>query len=118
VGLHGSATLRSPESGLTAQLAFGFSNLYTSEYELWGSEGSLLCDRAFAKPPTLAPHVRIARQGESTDYTLVPDDHFVRICEEFATCIRDGAFEKHWQEAYDQSRVLTELEHIARKTYI
>lgn len=118
VGLYGSATLRSAETGITAQLAFGFRNFYRSDYELWGTGGCLYVDRAYAKPATLAPRVRISRQDEITEYVLKPDDHFIKICSEFAACIRSGAYDKHYADVEDQSRVLTSLEQLARKTYV
>jgi NDP-hexose-3-ketoreductase len=116
VSLYGAASLRSA-GGLTAQLGFGFCNFYQCTYELWGSKGSLLCDRAFTAPPTFSPKVRIATQGETTEYTLAPDNHFVNIVLEFARCIRNRDFTAHHETMYHQSRLLTALEQTAQVTY-
>lgn len=118
VSLYGAASLRSASTGLTAQVAFGFANFYQCNYELWGSKGLLYCERAFTAPPGFTPRVRIATAGESTEYALAPDNHFVNICNEFARCIRDRAFDAHHEQIYHQSRLLTELADRAKVNHV
>lgn len=114
VCLYGSASLRHPVTGLAAQIAFGFDNYYQCSYELWGSKGKITVERAFTPPPDLAPTVKLERQGELQTVQLKPDNHFYNILDEFAQCIRNGAYQKHRNDLFHQSRLLTEMEQRAK----
>ena len=52
--LWGSAFLAAP-SGLGASIAFGFDNFYQCRYELWGSNGKLVAERAYTPSPAFSP---------------------------------------------------------------
>jgi NDP-hexose-3-ketoreductase len=57
VDTSGSALIEFPNGN--ALLAFGFDQLYQNTYTVWGSKGILRTNRAYAIPPTLAPHVEL-----------------------------------------------------------
>jgi NDP-hexose-3-ketoreductase len=70
--------------GVGAHLAFGFVHGYHSRYELWGSEGRLVLDRAFTPPADLAPVVRVERPGRIETHELAPDDQVGNTVRAFA----------------------------------
>jgi NDP-hexose-3-ketoreductase len=90
VDLAGNALLVN-DSGVTAQLSFGFRHHYRNTYELWGSTGRIVLDRAYTPPADWAPTVRIERPDGVEELTLPPDDHFAGIAASFARAVRAGA---------------------------
>lgn len=77
--------------GMTAHLAFGFEHGYRSAYELLGSRGRLVLERAFTPPASLRPVVRIERQDHVEEITLPACDQRREVVEAFAAAIRAGA---------------------------
>ncbi|TYK52737.1 Gfo/Idh/MocA family oxidoreductase [Actinomadura decatromicini] len=90
VDLEGAALLHTP-AGVPAHLSFGFRSSYRSMYEIWGSEGRIVLERAFTPPPTLNPTLRVVRQDHAEEITLPPDDQFAQLVRAFARGVRDGA---------------------------
>ncbi|TYB45401.1 Gfo/Idh/MocA family protein [Actinomadura chibensis] len=90
VDLEGAALLHTP-GGVPAHLSFGFRSSYRSMYEIWGSEGRIVLERAFTPPPTLNPTLRVVRQDHAEEITLPPDDQFAQLVRAFARAVRDGA---------------------------
>ncbi|GIG92123.1 Gfo/Idh/MocA family protein [Plantactinospora endophytica] len=87
--LSGSVLLHTAE-GVPAQLRFGMEHAYQSSYELVGSTGRLLLDRAFTPPPSLAPVVRIDRQDHREEITLPADDQFRNVVVLFTGAVATG----------------------------
>lgn len=110
VCLYGSAALIHPVTGQASQISFGFDNYYKCNYELWGSKGSLVVDRAFTPPPNFSPLVKVNLPGNPQDIRLPIDNHFLNIVSEFGRCILESDFLKHQEDIYHQSRLLTDLE--------
>jgi dTDP-3,4-didehydro-2,6-dideoxy-alpha-D-glucose 3-reductase len=90
VDVAGSALLAS-EAGVTAQLCFGFQHHYRNTYELWGSAGRIVLDRAYTPPNDWAPTIRIERPDGVRELTLPPDDQFRAVTASFARAVRAGA---------------------------
>lgn len=90
VDVAGAALLAAPDRR-TAQVAFGFENAYRSAYEVWGSTGRLVVERAFTPPAGFAPTATLTTAGGSRPVDLPPDDQFARIADSFATAVRAGA---------------------------
>ncbi|WP_031470142.1 Gfo/Idh/MocA family protein [Sciscionella sediminilitoris] len=86
----GNIQLHTP-TGIPAQLQFGMEHAYRSSYELIGSTGRLLLDRAFTPPPSLPPVVRIFQQDHYHELTLPADDQFRKVAALFATAVSSGA---------------------------
>ena len=118
VCIHGSALLYSPTTGLNSMIAFGFDNYYQCNYELWGNNGIILCERSFTPPPGYEPTVLISLADGVKRHTLPADNHFINILNEFAHCIRERKHDKHADDIYHQSRLLTALQEKSRVQYI
>ncbi|GIJ60381.1 Gfo/Idh/MocA family protein [Virgisporangium aurantiacum] len=89
VDVGGAALLVTPD-GVVAQVAFGMEHGYRCAYEVWGSRGRIVVERAFTAPPTLSPVVRLDRQDRVEKLTLPPDDQFAAAIAAFAGAVRDG----------------------------
>jgi dTDP-3,4-didehydro-2,6-dideoxy-alpha-D-glucose 3-reductase len=115
VDVAGSALLYD-EDGVMAQLGFGFAHAYRSAYELWGSEGRIVLDRAFTPPRTHQPVVRIERQNHREERILPPDDQFAAIAGEFARAILDGAdFGPYGESILRQAALVDQVTRRARR---
>ncbi|UUU30210.1 Gfo/Idh/MocA family oxidoreductase [Streptomyces sp. CA-210063] len=90
VDIAGTALLRTPE-GVGAHLAFGLDHHYRSRYEIWGSEGTIVLDRAFTPPADHVPRIRLERKGGAEDITLPAQDQVLRTVAAFAGAVRTGA---------------------------
>ena len=108
VDIYGGAFL-SNENGLFAELAFGFDNFYQCNFEIWGSEGKLIANRAFTAAPGFKPTVIVEKQDEQTTHTLAADNHFVNILSEFHKVIIDKKFDHHYEALQDQARLLQNI---------
>lgn len=89
VDVGGSALLCTPD-GVGVQIGFGFRHGYRCQYEIWGSAGRILLDRAFTAPESWRPVVRIERQDHVEERTLPADNQFRNAVDAFATAIRTG----------------------------
>ncbi|MEU8207033.1 Gfo/Idh/MocA family oxidoreductase [Streptosporangium sp. NPDC049046] len=118
VDVEGSALLCSP-GGVTAQIRFGFEHSYRSSYALWGSEGSILLDRAYTPPDSMRPVVRIERQDLVQERTLAADRQFVNILESFARSVREGDGQaEHTKPALAQAELVDAIRERARRITI
>lgn len=94
VDVAGAALLQTPE-GVTAQLTFGLEHAYRARYELWGSEGRIRVERAFAPPPDHRPTVVLEQRDGIRQVPLEPDDQYVNTARAFARAILHGAPDHH-----------------------
>ncbi|WP_331719223.1 Gfo/Idh/MocA family oxidoreductase [Streptomyces sp. NBC_00158] len=86
----GTALLRTP-GGVTAQLAFGLDHGYRSAYEITGSEGRVIVDRAFTPPAGHPSQVRLERRTGTEEIALPPADQVLATVAAFAAAVRTGA---------------------------
>lgn len=112
VDLFGGAYLQS-KTGAFSEVAFGFDNFYQCNYELWGSKGKIIAQRAFTPSPDFKPTITLEIQGEVFNYEVDAENHFVSILNEFKRCIFDGDLEDKYTEVLNQSRLLQELKEIS-----
>ncbi|GAA4977538.1 Gfo/Idh/MocA family protein [Actinoplanes utahensis] len=77
-------------TGIPAQLQFGMEHGYRSGYELIGSAGRIVLDRAFTPPPGVQPVVRIQRQDHYEEVTLPADDQFRNVVTLFTGAVAAG----------------------------
>jgi predicted dehydrogenase len=108
VDIHGSASLANG-AGMVSQVAFGFDNFYQCNYEIWGSAGKLVAERAFTPPPEMRPRLRLERQGEVQNIDAPADNHFVGALREFRRAVVENDMERHLSEALNQSRLLSDI---------
>jgi len=99
--------------GVSAQLGFGFDHYYQGNYEIWGSNGKIVADRAFTPKPDYSPLITLEKQGEKHEYQLKPDNHFVGILREFHRAIVEGDPEKHYQDILLQSKTLDDIRRLS-----
>jgi NDP-hexose-3-ketoreductase len=88
VDLSGTALLVT-SAGVTAQLAFGLESSYRCAYELWGSRGRLVVERAFTPPPDHAPRILVERRGSTTEKVVAPCDQFAEVLRTFSLAVRE-----------------------------
>ncbi|MFJ9409526.1 Gfo/Idh/MocA family protein [Streptomyces sp. NPDC101393] len=86
----GTALLSTPD-GVTAQLAFGLDHSYRSCYEIWGSAGRIVVDRAFTPPAGHPARIVLERRTGTEEITLAPEDQVHRTLVAFALAVRTGA---------------------------
>ena len=104
--LWGSAFLAHP-NGLGASIAFGFDNHYQCRYELWGSTGKLVAERAYTAGPAFSPRLILETADDRRDVAVEPDNHFVGAWLAFAQAITDPARRAdHYRQTLVQSRAL------------
>lgn len=108
VDLFGGAYLKSKD-GLFAEIAFGFDNFYQCNYEIWGSKGKIIAQRAFTPGANYSPTITLEQQGERFDYEMDAENHFVNILNEFKRCVIESDVETKYEEILNQSRLLQEL---------
>jgi predicted dehydrogenase len=109
VDIHGAALLDFGR-GQTAQLSFGFNNMYRNCYQVWGTEGILTLPRAFSIPPTFAPTMIVERQGSRDERPLSSSNQFVGEIQAFCSKLQSDEMRRLWREdAFHQSRVLEAL---------
>jgi predicted dehydrogenase len=78
------------DGGVGAHVTFGLDHSYRSSYELWGSEGRIVVERAYTPPADHVPVVRLERQSGVQEIRLAPDDQVANSLNAFATAIRSG----------------------------
>ena len=76
VDIWGSGCLKSTNSAINSQIAFGFDNFYQCSIELWGSKGKIKTDRIFTSPPGYSPIIELETQKGKEVKVLKEDNHF------------------------------------------
>lgn len=99
--------------GISAQLGFGFDHFYQCNYEIWGSKGKILADRAFTPKPGFSPLIVVEKQGEKHEYQMKPDNHFIGSIKEFHRAIMEEDQEKHHHEVLLQSKTLEDIRQLS-----
>lgn len=107
--LWGSAFLASG-SGLGASLAFGFDNFYQCRYEIWGSRGKLVAERAYTAGAALSPRLLLESVDGGRELRVEPDNHFVAALTAFGAAVAEPKRrEAHYREILLQSRSLQKI---------
>ncbi len=99
--------------GISGQIGFGFDHFYQGNYEIWGSKGKLLVDRAFTPKPDFSPKIILEKQGERHEYQMKADNHFTGSLREFYRAIAEGDQEKHYREVLAQSKALDDIRRLS-----
>lgn len=87
VDTSGAALVRTSE-GVVAQLDWGMHHAYRSAYELTGSTGRIVVDRAFTPPADHTPVLRLERDGSVEERRLAPDDQVANALGAFVASVR------------------------------
>lgn len=117
VDIFGGAFLKN-DKGIFSEIAFGFDNYYQCSYEIWGSKGKIMAERAFTAHPGMKPRIIIEKQDEKVEYLVPADNHFVNILLEFhrrITSLND--FNSFYKELLTQSLLLTQIKNYGGSNY-
>lgn len=90
VDISGTALL-ADESGISAQLAFGFDLFYQCELQLLLSRGRITAPRIFTAPPTFSPEILIETPRGRESVGVPPHNHFASSLRHFVQRVRAGA---------------------------
>ena len=113
--LWGSAFLANPQ-GVGASIAFGFDNFYQCRYELWGSRGKLVAERAYTAGAAFSPRLVLESVDGGRELLVEPDNHFVAALTAFAQAIEQPQRrEDLYQQALVQSRSLQKIIELVRQ---
>lgn len=105
----GGAILLSAPNGMTAQITFGMEHGYRSAYELWGSAGRIIVERAYAPPASEPAAIRLERAGGTEDLVLEPDDQVRNAVHAFARAIRDRPRPQRPERSLALARLLARI---------
>lgn len=105
----GGAILLSTPAGTTAQITFGMEHGYRSAYELWGSAGRIIVERAYAPPSSEPPVIRIELADGTEDLILKPDDQVRNAVHAFARAIRDRPSAQTPERSLTLARLLADI---------
>ncbi|MFJ2091605.1 Gfo/Idh/MocA family protein [Streptomyces sp. NPDC087901] len=89
VDTSGAVLLRRGD-GVTAHLSFGMEHAYRSRYELTGSAGRVVVDRAFTPPADHTPTVTLETASGTRTVPLPPDDQVANTLSAFVSAVRTG----------------------------
>ena len=103
------------QKGISAQLGFGFDHFYQCNYEIWGSKGKIIADRAFTPKVDYSPLIIVEKQGERHEYLMKPDNHFIGSLREFHRAITEHDAEKHYHDILLQSKTLEDIRTFSTK---
>lgn len=103
------------KKGISAQLGFGFDHFYQCSYEIWGSKGKIIADRAFTPKVDYSPLIIVEKQGERHEYLIKPDNHFIGSLREFHRAITEHDAEKHYRNILLQSKTLEDIRTFSTK---
>jgi NDP-hexose-3-ketoreductase len=116
----GSAYLRADDGGLGASISFGFDNHYQCRYELLGSLGKIVAERAYTPAPTFSPRLTLETASTPEHVEVPADNHFVGALREFYKTICDlDRQARHRREILVQSAGLQRIAELAggRRVY-
>jgi predicted dehydrogenase len=108
VDIYGGAFLES-NSGIIAEVAFGFDNFYQCNVEIWGSKGKLIADRVFTAPPRFQPEIIIEKSDGKKTYQLESDNHFKKMLDHVAQSVYSKEFENDYKLNYEQALLIQQF---------
>ena len=116
IDIFGGAYLESQE-GLFADVSFGFDNQYRCMYEIWGSKGTIIAERAFTAGPGIRPTVVIENKDGKDRLVLPPDNHFRNTLVEFCRTVRQRQLkEQQYRAISSQTKIIEAVNRVARRT--
>ncbi len=103
VNIYGSAFM-SNDKGIGASLAFGFDNYYQCNYEIWGTKGKLIVEKAFTPKFDQKPSILLEINNTIEHIELNSDNHFEKALIEFYDAIQSESKRmEHYTEIHNQS---------------
>lgn len=105
----GGAILLTTPTGTTAQITFGMEHSYRSAYELWGSTGRIIVERAYAPPANEPQVIRLELDSGTEDLVLKPDDQVRNAIHAFIRAIRDRPSAQTPDRSLTLARLLADI---------
>ncbi|HYK74373.1 MAG TPA: Gfo/Idh/MocA family oxidoreductase [Pseudoneobacillus sp.] len=113
VDMFGSATLENKD-GIQAQISYGLDNFYQCSYEILGTKGKVVLDRAFTAPPGYFSDLFIEIPGENIHKKLPSDNHFIRILNHFYNSLRSYDYDIEYSMLLNQARLVDEIREVSK----
>ena len=111
VDIHGAVQLHFTGKQ-SAQLSFGFNNMYRNYYSIWGTEGIITVHRVFSTPPHYNPTIVIERQGLKKEVNLPACDHFKEEIRTFSEFYTNQQYKEKWyQDAMQQAIIIKKIKY-------
>lgn len=110
VDIWGAAQIKSSQSKLVVQVAFGFDQAYMCNLELWGSKGILRANRIFTSPPNQQAQLSLTtKQGEEI-IDIPQDNAFSNLLTYFSELIAEPAKAiKEYRSNINQAKLINQL---------
>lgn len=112
--IYGSAYLAG-EKGVGAGISFGFDNFYQCVYQIWGSTGRIVVEKAYTPGPEFSPTIILENKEGRQVIQCPPDNHFQKSMLEFHRIITSGGREKHYNDILIQSKSLEQVKIQSKK---
>jgi predicted dehydrogenase len=120
VDVAGSALLEFEQG--EALMSFGFNHMYQNTYSVWGSNGIVKTNRAFAIPPTFAPTIEIITNDGTKDIhrsvAIPATNQFTKSFDFFCSAVAENnkpKFEDMYDRIIRQATVLEAMRVSARE---
>lgn len=92
-----------------AFVSFGFENYYQANYKIWGSNGIIELDRAYAVPPTLSTIVHVKTEDALKEITIDAIDHFTLMIDSFCNEFKNKVGDTFENDLLNQALVMESL---------
>ena len=87
VDIWGAAQIKSKQSKLVIQAAFGFDHAYMCNLELWGSKGVLRANRIFTSPPNQQAQLSLVTKDGEEIISIAEDNAFLNLLINFCELV-------------------------------
>jgi len=92
-----------------AFVSFGFENYYQANYKIWGSDGIIELDRAYAVPTNLSTTVHVKTEDAPKEITIDAIDHFTQMIDSFCNELKNKANSSFENDLLNQALVMESL---------
>lgn len=87
VDIWGAAQIKSKQSKLVIQAAFGFDHAYMCNLELWGNKGVLRANRIFTSPPNQQAQLSLVTKNGEEIINIAEDNAFLNLLINFSELV-------------------------------
>ncbi len=105
-------------TGISADLFFGFNHEYQCNYTLTGEKGSISSNKAFTPGSDYKVTITVQTEKETLEHHIDPDNHFKNLLTEFLRCIRENDKKVKYNEILAQSKLITEIRNCANLVHL
>jgi len=95
--------------GKVAFVSFGFENYYQANYNIWGSNGIIELNRAYAVPPNLSTIVSVKSGDNHNEIQIEATDHFTQMIDSFCNELKKETNYAYENDLLNQACVMEGL---------